>query len=165
MTTEVPEIVVTIEDPAPPIVVTVAAPAGPVEVTVSEVGLVGPPGTGSGGITSPDGLTAGHILSGHRLVVPSSGDSVIYADHDNLSDLACPVWLTLGAAVEDAPVDLAVYGAVTEGSWAWTLGPIYVGDGGLLVQTPPTTGYVRQVATAVDTDTIWLDPQPGIALS
>lgn len=133
-------------------------------VVVPVRGPAGADGTG-GAAGGPEDLVAGHILSGHRLVVPDTGDAVVYADHDTLSDLGRPIWLTLGAAAQGAPVDLAWYGTVTESSWSWTLGPIYVGDNGLLTQTPPTSGYSRQIGAAIDSNTIWLDPQLGIALS
>lgn len=162
------EIVVELADPAPPIVVTLEAPPAVISVEVAEVGLtgpVGPTGPQGPGADAPTGMLAGHILSGHRLVVPAPGDTVVYADHGNPSDLGRPVWLTTAAAVQGSSAILAAYGLVTESSWAWSLGPIYVGANGLMVQTPPATGYSRQIGTAVDTDTIWLDPQPGIALT
>ena len=113
----------------------------------------------------PDNLTAAHIMSGHRAVVITGVDQVMYADHDTLSDLGKPVWLNLGSAGVGGLVELAWFGTVVESSWSWTLGPVYVGTNGLLTQTPPTTGYQRQIGAAVDTDTLWLDPQPGIALA
>lgn len=167
-------IVVHIEDPLLPVVVTVAptALAGPPGASAYELGVQG----GYQGILeewldslraggSPPTLTAGATLSGHRAVVPAPGDTVVYADHTHLADLGRPVWLTLGAATEGAPVDLAWAGTVVESSWAWTVGPVFIGADGLLTQSAPTTGYTRQLGTAMSTDTLWLDPQPGIALT
>lgn len=168
-----PEIVVVLEPPLPDVVVTVEPPLPDVVVTVSEVGLVGPAGPrgpagppgDSTGTAGPAGRTTPVALSGHRLVVPESGGTVTVADYRDLSSLSKPVWLTTGAATAGAAVPLLAFGMLVEPSWAWTQGPLFVGIDGLLTQTAPTTGYVRQVATAMDPTTVWFDPQPALVLA
>jgi hypothetical protein len=95
----------------------------------------------------------------------STAGVVVYASSDDPAGMARPAWMTTGAAASGAAVTLAYYGLVTEPSWAWSPGPLYVGVGGLLTQTPPASGYIRLVGAAVSATTVWLDPQPAIALA
>jgi hypothetical protein len=90
--------------------------------------------------------TAATALGGHR-AVRLAADGVRYADKDS-SAAAC-VGITTGAVSLGAEVTFVTAGNMEEGSWTWSLGPVYLGADGLLTQTPPSSGVVLQVAYAL----------------
>lgn len=97
----------------------------------------GPPGSDGGAQAVQFTKIAGASLSGHRMVRPGLDGRAIYADNLTSADVNTPLWLTLGAAVEDADIEVAAFGNVEESSWAWSSGPVYLGLNGNLTQTPP----------------------------
>ena len=103
---------------------------------------------------------AGQNLSGHRVVT----NEAICADQSTPSHLGCVRGITTGAAIGGDTVRIQVYGPMTDPSFDWQPGPIYVGTNGVLTQTPPTTGWLQQVATADSPTLIFIDIQPPIAL-
>lgn len=121
---------------------------------------------GEGGSTEVQTLvrTAGQAVGGHRLVVPDDDGSVVYASHQDVSQPGRPVWLTVSAAVQGAQVNLVAEGPVTESSWAWDEGPIFLGDAGMMTQSPPMTGMVMVVAWALAPTKCVFDPNPPIVL-
>lgn len=97
-------------------------------------------------------MAAGESLGGHRLVQAGVDGRVVYADKDNGRGL---MGMTLGAALTGSPVRIAVSGIVREVSWSWDMSsPLFLGNNGLITQTPPTTGLFCQVAKPLLPDTI-----------
>ena len=145
---------------------------GPGIPTVSVVAVDGPPGP-----AGPPGDVAGQLrlagvaavtLSGHRAVTPRPDGTLDYASNDDPTQINAPVWLTLGAAVAGAPVDVLVYGFIVEPSWSWDPGPIYLGVGGLLTQIPPDLTpalFLAQVGFATGPTTLFFDQHQSIALT
>lgn len=138
----------------------------PTIVRITAPGPQGPkglPGADGGSVTQ---LLAGTTLSGHRLVTKQSNDSVVYVDNTNTADTNRPYWLTLGSAISGAEIDLQFSGVVTEPSWAWTPGPLYLGTAGQLTQTVPVSPavFLAQVGFATSATSIVLDRQPSIHL-
>jgi len=131
-------------------------------VNVTLPGPAGPAGAGTAEIT----ILAGATLSGHRAVKELSDGTVVYASKDTLGDRHAPIWLTLGAAASGTPVTVQTYGEVTEPSWAWTSGqPIWLGANGLLTQVIPSTGFVLQVASALEPTVLYWEPKVPIVLT
>jgi hypothetical protein len=152
---------------APPVLPAVrVAPPAPTTVTVLPV--VGP--TGPQGIPGDTGvvtLPAGGTLSGHRLVTRQPDGSLAYADNATVAHVHVPLWLTLGAAVSGAQVNVQAAGIVTEPSWSWPPGPLYLGTNGQLTQTVPTSpgaAFSVQVGYATSATSIVLDRQPSLVL-
>lgn len=125
----------------------------------------GPPGqTGPAGGTSIQ-LTAGAVLSGHRLVTRQADGTAVYADNTTVADISAPLWLTLGSALSGAQVDCQALGVVDEPSWSWTPGPLYLGANGVLVQSVPAApAFLCQVGYATSPTSIVLNRYPSIRL-
>lgn len=127
--------------------------------------------TGAGGAAQrlAQTRTAAVTLSGHRIVTPTPDGRVAYATNDALEHADVPLWLTLGAADADGPVQVLIAGETTESSWTWTRGPVYLGALGLLTQEPPTvdTGavFLARIGVATAANVLHVDPQPSIVLA
>lgn len=117
----------------------------------------------SGGLvaTSQDlTLTAGENLSALRAVTTNASGEAVYATNTSLAN-AQVVGVTMSAASAGGTVGVKTFGTMTDASWNWTKGAIYLGTNGVLTQTAPTGGniivHVARALTAtmifVDTDT------------
>lgn len=130
-------------------------------------GLQGPPGPT--GPIGPSGdafvLTAASTLSGHRALAINGDGQAIYAQHTDATALAVQgLSAQSGIVGEDLVVSQS-------GPLAWPAGdltpglPLFLTTDGQLAHTPPTTGWLRQIAVAVDADTISIDIGPAIRLT
>lgn len=118
----------------------------------------GPQGpAGSVGYTG----VAGEDLSGQRVVTARDG-LLYYADQASDVDIA---GITTGAALAGESVTLVPMGKVTEPSWAWTKGAVYLGTNGHLTQEAPMTGYLVRLGWAMDAHTILLQPEQALKLA
>lgn len=88
------------------------------------------------------------------------GNLALHADHATASHAGA----VRGVFVEDASLSgtarVQITGPLVDPSWNWAEGPIYVGAGGLLTQTPPSTGFVQQVARADSATRVFVDVPP-----
>lgn len=101
---------------------------------------------------------AGEAVGGHRVLVYDAVGRVVYADSSEASHAGRVVGLSLGAAAEGEAVTVRRLGEVTEPSWSWTPGaPLFLGTDGLITETPPATGIVQSIGSAVTATTILLD--------
>jgi hypothetical protein len=125
-------------------------------------GITGAPGP----VVTQFLVTAGMVLSGHRVVRPQFDGTVVYADNTDLTDAHRPLWLTLGAALLGGQVLVQSYGPVEEPSWSWTDGAIFLGTNGQLTQTVPTSpaAFLIQVAAPDEPTKLFYDPRDPIAL-
>lgn len=143
---------------------TVQAAPGKTTGTVQVIylpGEEGPPGPAGGATTT---LIAGAALSGHRLVTKQADGTAVYADQSTVG--AKPLWLTLTAASIGAELTVQSAGVVDEPSWAWSVGPLYLGANGVLTQTLPTApAYLVEVGYATSATSIVLERQPSIQLA
>lgn len=113
-----------------------------------EVGFQGPPGP----VGPPGGthfvLPAAVTLSGHRAVTPTAGGAA-------LADQADParvqvIGITTGAVLAGADAIVQTIGRMDEPSWAWTPNqPLWLGNDGLLTQTPPPAGFLVCLGVAL----------------
>jgi hypothetical protein len=110
---------------------------------------------------------AAATLSGHRVVTPQPDGTLNYASNDNLSHVQAPLWITTGATDVGGTVDALMLGQMTEGSWTWSQGPVYLGANGLLTQTPPVSPavFLAQVGTATTATSLFVDRGPSIKLT
>ena len=130
-------------------------PAGP-------LGPQGPQGPAGDGSTFTK--IADSNLSGHRAVKAVSGDRVAYVSSGTPTDIGLAIAITTGAAAADATATLRAYGEISEPSWAWTPGPVFLGVNGVLTQTVPTSGYVQQIGVALSSTKLMVDIRPPIRL-
>lgn len=106
-------------------------------------------------------LVAGTNLSALRAVTTNGSGEAVYASNDTLSN-AQVVGLTVNAANSGNNVTIKTNGVITDASWNWTKGTVYLGTNGQLTQTAPSGGavivHVGKALTAtklqVDIDTI-----------
>lgn len=138
-------------------------PSMPTVVVLPISGPAGPAGpTGDATVT----MTAGMTISGHRVVTQQSDGTAIYADATNPSHVSVPLWLTLGAAVSGDQVTAQASGEVTEPSWTWTPGPIYLSTSGQITQTVPASpAFLAQIGYATSSTSVVLDRWPSIILA
>lgn len=114
---------------------------------IVETCAVGVPGRdGSDGAGLFDGI-AGEALSGHRAVRHDEDGQLVHADCAT-AVTAQAIGITLGAAEAGALASVLFAGEVTEPSWSWTAGPIFLGANGLLTQSAPATGCLVIVGHA-----------------
>jgi hypothetical protein len=151
----------------------VLAPAGVAEFSVENVpavevmlynGLPGPRG-----LPGPQGTaivvssySAGEILSGHRAVRVGADGKAYYASSASPEQAGFVVGVTVGAASMGAPVQVQAFGELTEPSWDWVPGPVWLGADGQLTQTPVLSGLLQRMGTAVSATTLFIDVDEAI---
>lgn len=70
------------------------------------------------------------------------------------TDGSCIVGISRSAADTTEEVEVQTGGLITNEGWSWAQGAVYADDEGVLTQTPPTTGWLVRVGTAVSETTI-----------
>lgn len=104
-------------------------------------------------------------LGGLRLVANGTQfGKVAYANNTDQTHKLNIVGVTQIAVLVDESVPIVTEGYMQDPSWNWVRGPLYVGLNGLMTQTPPTSGFIKIVGTAVDTDKIQLHLKNSITL-
>lgn len=109
---------------------------------------------------------AGEDLGGHRVVTLSESNTIVYASNDNSGQVEAPLWLTLGAIGVGATDSVLAYGPITEPSWSWNPGPVYLGTDGLLTQDSPEPPalFNVQVGFATSSTRVVFDRRVSLAL-
>lgn len=106
-------------------------------------------------------LVAAVNISALRAITTDGSGQAVYASNDTL-DNAQVIGITTVAATAGNNVTIKTSGVITDASWNWTKGAVYLGTNGQLTQTAPTGGaiivHVGKALTAtklqVDIDTI-----------
>lgn len=102
-------------------------------------------------------LTAGVSLSALRAVTTNSSGEAVYASTDTLGN-AQVVGITMGAASSGAQVGVKTFGPMSDASWNWTKGAVYLGTNGQLTQTAPSGGaIIVQVGRALTATQLFVD--------
>lgn len=122
----------------------------PDPVLKAALGLPGPPGPPGVNTASSVIKTAKVALGGHRVVIASQGQAD-YADCGVPAHADSILGLTLAAAAAGTPVTVVRGGEVTEPSWTWAPGPVFLAHNGLLTQTPPSDAAFLLVVGFSDT--------------
>jgi hypothetical protein len=124
-------------------VIAVEVPLGPDVIEIVREGDQGPEGLGV-----RLAQVAAVPIGGHKAVRAVVG-GVAPASASDVSQANTIIGITRGAAGVGALADIAFGGEVEEPTWAWSLGPIYLGENGTLTQTPPSVGFVQRLGTAL----------------
>lgn len=120
---------------------------------IGGTGPAGPPGPAGGSMLD---LPASGTIGGHKAVCNSNG-SAVYADHTDSSTAHTLVGISYNAAADGDTVSIVTGGPVIEPTWSWTpQQPLYVGTGGNLTQTAPTSGYIRRIGFAQTSTTVFV---------
>jgi hypothetical protein len=102
-------------------------------------------------------LTAGASLSALRAVTSNSSGEAVYASNDTLAN-AQVIGITSNAASAGAGVTIKTSGILTDASWSWTKGTVYLGTNGQLTQTTPSGGaYIVHIGRALTATTLQID--------
>lgn len=139
----------------------------PVSGPPGDPGIQGPPGTpGAGGEVVQLTRIAFDDLGGHRIVTLAGGDVLIYASNDDIQFLGGPLWMTTGAIMAGESGTVLAFGPITEPTWNWDVGPVYLGTNGLMTQDPPTIPalFSVQIGFALSPISMFFNPQSYLAL-
>lgn len=139
---------------------------GPTQVL--EVAVQGPPGPP--GATGPAGgvalmVVVGEPVGGHRGVVLDVAGLARYASNTDIAHFGRLAGVTAGAASTGTETMVVRAGVMMEPSWAWAPdAPVFLSAGGLLTQSPPTTGFLQVVGVALSATTLFVNPREPIAI-
>ena len=119
-------------------------------------GPPGPPGAAGGTMD----LVAGIDLSGHRVVATDANGQLAY------SSGLYGVGITQGASMAGDVATIRYGGMMDEPTWTWIPDqPIFQTGAGYLTQTPPSSGFVRQVGVALSATSMKVEFSPAIVLT
>lgn len=157
--------------------ITVASQEIVAPVTLDALQVTAPVYIGQRGAPGEDGApgiaggvvvlcTAGEALGGHRVVVLNADAEAVYASNAVPDHLHKVLGLTTGAVTLGAEATVQTGGEMIEPTWAWTLdAPIFLGENGLLTQTPPVSGFMLVVAFPVTATKIFIKLREPLALT
>ncbi len=102
-------------------------------------------------------LVASTSLSALRCITTDGSGLAKYATPDSLAN-AVVIGISTTAASTGQNITIKTSGQITDASWSWTKGAIYLGANGTLTQTAPTGGnIVVHVAKAITATTLIID--------
>jgi hypothetical protein len=102
-------------------------------------------------------LVASTSLSALRCITTDGSGLAKYATPDSLAN-AVVIGISTTAANTGENITIKTSGQITDASWNWTKGVIYLGANGVLTQTAPTGGsIVVHVAKAITSTTLIID--------
>ena len=139
------------------------------EILIISSGQQGPPGVagadgtpGSGGVEYV-AVNSAQALSGHKAVRLSATGAVYASNDDDLNSLSICIGITQGSSILNAISNIQTAGSMIELGWNWDINlPLYLGTNGNLTQTPPVTGYTKEIATVISTTEILIRIQTSI---
>jgi hypothetical protein len=143
--------------------VTVIENTGGLVTTIAAPGPQGPKGDPGDGIVAQT-HEAGTNLSGHRAIRVLSGVAYL-CDGTNAAHIGRAIGISTGAAVAGADVEVQTAGLLTEPSWTWADGPVFVGASGVLTQSMVGMAYIHQIGLAVSATQIDINPLSPILIS
>ncbi|HSX21508.1 MAG TPA: hypothetical protein VLE97_01885 [Gaiellaceae bacterium] len=100
--------------------------------------------------------TCGATIHGDR-VVRIANDVIFEPDTSVHSDALEVVGIAMQAGSTGSQILVRTAGVVTEGSWTWSPGIVYCGNGGQLTQSPDPTGWLLPIGHAKNATTIEID--------
>lgn len=106
---------------------------------------------------------ASQALSGHRVVILTAA-GLAYPDLANVEHADAIAGVTVSAASQGAATIYQNDGAMSDPSWAWSIGPLFCGPSGVLVQSPPAGAWLRQIGEALSPTSIIIHLFPSYYL-
>jgi hypothetical protein len=109
---------------------------------------------------------AAQTVSGHRVVTYSPGaGGWIYADRMTPAHASAPLGITDAAIMSGSAGSAVLAGIMDSDTWSWPAPcSLWLDVSGALVSTPPTSGFLREVARAVSPTRVMVEPEPAIVL-
>lgn len=133
-----------------------------------EVGIPGPRGPqGPPGAYAPETVATGEIIIG-RHVVAVIGGLAYHASNDDSQRCRNALGISLEAQTElGQPVRVQCSGPLSEPSWNWIAGPVYLGQNGQLTQAPPATPglFLKEIGVAEAPGTLFVRVMNEIQVS
>jgi hypothetical protein len=120
-------------------------------------GIQGPAGPAGGSIPQ---FTAGENLSGHR-AIRLSGGLAYYCDAATLAHAGTAIGITTGAALSGDLANMQTLGIISDPSWNFVNGPVYVGSAGVLTQVPNGV-FVQQIGVSGKSTELNIAPQLAV---
>lgn len=112
---------------------------------------------GSVGANVDTSLIAGTSISALRCITTDANGEAKYATPDTLAN-ALVIGISTTSGNTGDTIVVKTSGQMTDASWSWTKGAIYLGANGTLTQTAPSAGdIVVHVAKAITATTIIVD--------
>jgi hypothetical protein len=148
---------VSVRDGAP---VVVATPIAPTVEVGTRIGPRGHRGETEGATFN---AVAGETIHGGR-VVRISGGLLYHPDTSNADHADQVVGIAVQSGSAGATLSVRTKGVFAPGP-TFGDGRIFCSNGGVLTQTPPTTGWLMVVARPVSTTSIDVDPEPAFHLA
>ncbi len=130
-------------------------------VTTVSSGIIGPRGPSVGEVLE---RTSQVTIAGHRAVISTGNDEVGYASNDIEDHQFRVIGITTNAASPGFPIEIRQFGEITEPSWSFSVGPVYLGVNGQLTQTIPVSPalFALIVGYAISFTTIVVNIQTPI---
>lgn len=97
-------------------------------------------------------------------VVYRAADGLRYASSDAPSTAVQAVGVLPAAINAGALGFVQTSEEITDASWAWSLGPVWLGLNGALTQTPISSGAQVEVGIAIASNTLLIRVQPSILI-
>ena len=114
----------------------------------------------SGGIVAANidtSIVASTSISALRCITTDGSGLAKYATPDTLAN-AVVIGISTTSGNTGETITIKTSGQLSDGSWNWTKGTIYLGSNGVLTQTAPSGGsIVVHVAKAITATTIIID--------
>lgn len=123
-------------------------------------GVSGEPGPAGGSTLQ---RIAGQIISALRAVYELDG-VVRYLDYRDAEHVDLLVGVTITSGLAGEPVNIQLVGPLTDATWQWVPGPVWLGSQGQLTQAPPDDGFDVLIGSAVSATRIQLNLQRPIEL-
>jgi hypothetical protein len=106
-------------------------------------------------------VLAGEVVGGQRPVSLLGGQAYATDISSVESAITC-IGVSLHAADAGATLRVQCGGLMTEPTWTWSNGPVYVSDTKTLTQTPPATGALIHVGIAQAPTGLVIEPAQPI---
>ncbi|MDR0700950.1 MAG: hypothetical protein LBF61_00840 [Azoarcus sp.] len=116
-------------------------------------GPPGPPGSSENEFVQ---RPAGETLSALRAVWEDNAGHVWPLDYRDAAHVTLFAGITLTAAAAGVETTLQLSGVVDADGLGLGVGPVWIGEAGRLTQTPPTTGYLFRLGSAVSNNRLIL---------
>lgn len=122
-------------------------------------------GGGSGGGAITNTFISSGSVSAHRIMA-ATGAGILYADKDTLTDQDRIIGITTSAvAGSGEEVSYVSSGLVTDASFTFSVGPVYLSNTGAMTQVKPTSGLLIQVGIAIEPTKLQFDIQLNVKLA
>lgn len=120
-----------------------------------------PGGGGGGGGSSTITAFAAQNISAYKVVGLNSLGQAYLVDFSVLADQYVVAGIAMFSAITGDPLNIITDGLLVTGA-LWTPGPKFLGAVGTLTDTPPTSGFFLQVASAPNASELIVRPQTPI---